>query len=99
MKLLDPFSGYRLSSGHSFFHVALFVCSYFVGIQGGKDEESQSEQDVIFCFYLIRYGNLALIIIAIIETILLRPSKINYDKDARENLHRNAGREVYVSTS
>ena len=30
MKLLDPFAGYRLASGHPFFHVALFIGSFIV---------------------------------------------------------------------
>ena len=28
MKLLDPFAGYRLASGHPIFHACLFICSY-----------------------------------------------------------------------
>ena len=78
MKLLDPFSGYRLASGHSFFHVALYICSYFVGVTG--DDAIESPADIEFCFGLLRYGHLALILLAVIEAILLRPSKINHEK-------------------
>jgi hypothetical protein len=45
---LDPFSGYRLASGHSFFHVALFVCSYFVTVSDASDMQSSS--DIRSCF-------------------------------------------------
>lgn len=28
MKILDPFAGYRLASGHPIFHISLFIGSY-----------------------------------------------------------------------
>ena len=38
MKLLDPFTGYRLASGHPFFHVALFIGSFLVSSDTSLDE-------------------------------------------------------------
>ena len=40
MKLLDPFAGYRLASGHPFFHAALFITSWFVSLIGDNDNLS-----------------------------------------------------------
>ena len=41
MKLLDPFAGYRLASGHPFFHVALFIGSFLVSSDTSLDESSR----------------------------------------------------------
>lgn len=30
MKVLDPFAGYRLASGHPIFHVSLFAASFVI---------------------------------------------------------------------
>ena len=40
MKLLDPFAGYRLASGHSFLHVALFCVSFLVHFLGDDSKKS-----------------------------------------------------------
>ena len=41
MKLLDPFAGYRLASGHPFFHIALFIGSFMVGVCGKDSGTSE----------------------------------------------------------
>jgi len=70
--LLDPFAGYRLASGHPFFHLALFICSFFVRFNG--DDSLQSAEDIVDCFTLLRYAHLTLIVLAVIEAIAARPS-------------------------
>jgi len=30
MKILEPFAGYKLASGHPFMHMAMFCASFFV---------------------------------------------------------------------
>ena len=73
MKLLDPFAGYRLASGHAFFHIALFGCSFFIKIEGANEE---SVQGINEAFYMLRYGHLVLIILAMIETWAQSPSSV-----------------------
>jgi len=70
--LLDPFAGYRLASGHPFFHLALFICSFLVRFNG--DDSLQSAEDIADCFTLLRYAHLTLIVLAVIEAIAARPS-------------------------
>ena len=65
MKLLDPFAGYRLASGHPFFHIALFAGSFMMNVKG--DTEYKSQQEIIDAFNLLRWGHLLLIILAIFE--------------------------------
>lgn len=74
MKLLDPFAGYRLASGHPFFHIALFIGSWFVQITGEAGFESSN--DIIEAFKLLRWGHFALFMLAIFEEIASRPSNI-----------------------
>ena len=74
MKLLDPFAGYRLASGHPFFHAALFTCSWFVSKIGDIDNISiDAIQDA---FQVLRWAHLTLIILAACQSALNRPSKI-----------------------
>ncbi len=50
MKLLDPFAGYRLASGHPFFHVALFAGSFLVTANLNEDIFFQSPNEIVFAF-------------------------------------------------
>ena len=63
MKLLDPFAGYRLASGHPFFHIALFAGSFMINVSG--DVGFVSKDEIIEAFNLLRWGHLLLIILAI----------------------------------
>ena len=91
MKLLDPFAGYRLASGHPFFHAALFLCSWFVTKIGDADNLSSST--IKEAFNLLRWAHFILIILAAIQSFLNSPSKIpevddgpldEADEDAKE---------------
>lgn len=74
MKLLDPFAGYRLASGHPFFHAALFTCSWFVGKIGDSDNISV---DIIQdAFQVLRWAHFTIIILASCQAALNKPSKI-----------------------
>jgi hypothetical protein len=37
MKILEPFAGYKLASGHPYLHLALFVASFTVDVSRGKE--------------------------------------------------------------
>ena len=74
MKLLDPFAGYRLASGHPLFHVALFVGSFMVAVFG-KDGSS-SEEHIEGAFLILRWGHFIQIVLAIIEGFSNSPSDI-----------------------
>ena len=80
MKLLDPFAGYRLASGHPFFHIALFICSFLVDIVG--EHGFVSSETIQYAFNLLRWGHFALFMLAIFEAIASRPSPIPETKSA-----------------
>ena len=92
MKLLDPFAGYRLASGHPFFHAALFTCSWFVTKIG--DADNLSSDTIQHSFDLLRWAHFILIILAAIQSFVNKPSKIpdvddgpldENDDEAKEN--------------
>lgn len=73
MKLLDPFAGYRLASGHAFFHIALFSCSWIVSSLDVPDNDSTQ---IKHCFVVLRWGHFILVALAFIENFLVKPSEI-----------------------
>ena len=74
MKLLDPFAGYRLASGHPFFHIALFAGSWAKDYFGDSDFHSSGE--IADAFYLLRWAHFVLFTLAAIEGFCNRPSEI-----------------------
>jgi len=85
MKLLDPFAGYRLASGHPFFHIALFTCSWFVDLLGSDTQHSSSS--IHFAFSLLRWGHFSLFMLALIEAWANTPSSIpekSRDEETKE---------------
>ena len=74
MKLLDPFAGYRLASGHAFFHVALFTGSWFVPVFGSDNMTSSTA--IMNAFSVLRWGHFILFTLAIIEAFANNPSDI-----------------------
>lgn len=85
MKLFDPFAGYRLASGHPFFHIALFTVSWFVNILGDRD--SSNDGDILSAFLLLRWGHFTLFTLAMIEVWVSQPSKIperSEDEETKE---------------
>ena len=98
MKLLDPFSGYRLASGHPFFHLGLFVCSWFVPFTG-KDDIHSTEK-IEHCFILLRYAHAVIIFSTVIEYFLSQPSAIHNKAHTkvRDIKHRDSHKVAFAST-
>ena len=63
MKILDPFAGYRLASGHPIFHISLFVGSYAAEMYA-KREALVYVQDA---FWILRWAHFSLFTIAMIS--------------------------------
>ena len=61
MKLLDPFAGYRLASGHEFFHIALFTGSFWVTNFGEVD--SYDDPGIKHAFIMLRWGHFVLVVL------------------------------------
>ena len=76
MKLLDPFAGYRLASGHPFFHIALFVGSWFILIFGDKDDAFVSSAPIFEAFAMLRWAHFFLFALSMAEAWMNRPSPI-----------------------
>ena len=68
MKLLDPFAGYRLASGHPFLHVALFVGSWMVPLFGEDGFNSTSQ--IGRAFTLLRWAHFVIFTLAILQMVL-----------------------------
>ena len=55
MKVLDPMAGVRLASGHPFFHIALFIGSWFALYTGRKEPPAPGEMQT--AFKLLQWGH------------------------------------------
>ena len=85
MKLLDPFAGYRLASGHPFLHIALFCVSWFVHDIG--DSVDPKNAQIMKAFNLLRWGHFILFALAAIDLILDHPSKIKEEDEKVEEIY------------
>lgn len=65
MKFLDPFAGYRLASGHAFFHIALFLGSFLVQLFG-EDGFNSSNPEISDAFMMLRWAHFVLFVLSII---------------------------------
>ena len=81
MKLLDPFAGYRLASGHEFFHIALFTCSFWVMNFGASEFDFYANIEIKHAFNLLRWGHFILVVLSMLEKLLTRPSSIPPKKE------------------
>ena len=79
MKLLDPFAGYRLASGHPIFHIALFIGSFMISAFGedGWDANASIKE----AFNILRWGHFLLFTLAAVEFWCNRPSAIDKLED------------------
>jgi len=84
MKLLDPFAGYRLASGHPFFHIALFTGSWMIIPFGDKAASFDSTKEIDGAFKLLRWSHFGLFCLALIEGYLNLPSNID-KKEKKES--------------
>ena len=74
MKLLDPFAGLRLASGHPIFHIALFVGSFMINVFG--EDNFRAPKTVQDAFNVLRWGHFILFVLCIIEFLVNRPSSV-----------------------
>ena len=56
MKLLEPFAGVRLASGHPVFHFAFFVGSFFVTL---PTDDEYNKTHFVHAFKYLRYSHVA----------------------------------------
>jgi len=80
MKLLDPFAGYRLASGHFLFHLSCFVCSFGVEFTKAPVGDYYSD-DIDDAFRLVRWAHFCLFILAMFEIYANHPSPLSEKND------------------
>ena len=85
MKVLDPFAGYRLASGHPIFHLSLF-CGSFVATHFGTD----ALEIVNDSFYLLRWAHFLLFSLAICSGIAKIDSAAREDDDTEKGQYRDS---------
>lgn len=68
MKVLDPFAGYRLASGHPIFHFSLFVGSWVVPVYYPYTTPDGLPEFVTDCFGMLRWAHFFLIILSLFST-------------------------------
>ena len=83
MKLLDPFAGYRLASGHPVFHLAYFAGSWVVTYYE-KEEHFLSKGSIVEVFHVLRWVHLTVFFISIISGWADRPSNLQDDVKTHE---------------
>ena len=84
MKLLDPFAGYRLASGHPVFHLAFFAGSWTVNYF--EDAENfLSRGPIVEVFYILRWVHCTVFLIAIVSGWADKPSDLPDSMDAFED--------------
>jgi hypothetical protein len=76
MKILEPFAGYKLASGHPMLHFAMFVGSFFVDIDYARTVADDwandsfysgfpnATADMLRCFLTLRYAHIAVIVLS-----------------------------------
>ena len=74
MRLREPFSGYKLSSGHYMFHLA-YLCGSYLPMDFS---ENQCHQDFTSANMVLDYLRLAHVMIPICNLISFIASKHNY---------------------
>ena len=81
MKVLDPFSGYRLASGHPIFHISLFIGSFMVV----PYEKGTVAPVIQQCFDILRWSHFTLFMLALISVFSKLDSEIP-EREPKENL-------------
>ena len=81
MKVLDPFAGYRLASGHPIFHVSLFIGSYTATTLVHRSVNDTIESS----FWVLRWSHCLLFILALVSFICDKDSDIPESQES-ENL-------------
>mmetsp|Transcript_9656 Transcript_9656/g.11887 ORF Transcript_9656/g.11887 Transcript_9656/m.11887 type:complete len:268 (-) Transcript_9656:1415-2218(-) len=76
MKVLDPFAGYRLASGHPIFHLSLFIGSFVAPSFYEQPKEILPEYEVR-CYDVLRWGHFGILFLSIISGYCAIDSSIN----------------------
>ena len=85
MKVLDPFAGYRLASGHPIFHLSLFAGSFIATYYGETSEVPTIEDS----FFVLRWAHFLLFCLAICSLMSKIDSKLTDEPDLKKTLHRD----------
>ena len=92
MKLLEPFSGYKLASGHHYFHLALFFATWSVrGDQSAVSGQSEESDYFVFAFNLLRWTHLAVFFLSFPNYIASWTSRNTMADPARNQLNGGSG--------
>lgn len=90
MKVLDPFAGYRLASGHPIFHASLFGASWIAEMYS----KIQPSNEIEMCFFILRWSHCLLFVLAMfsywakIDSVLEDIKKEDYADDASIELKK-----------
>ena len=85
MKLLDPFAGYRLASGHPVFHLAYFAGSWVVTYFEEDQQTIISRGKIVEVFYILRWIHLVVFFTSILSGWADRPSNLPEDVDKHDD--------------
>ena len=102
MKLLDPFAGYRLASGHPVFHLAYFAGSWSVDYYKNA-EQFLTKGPIIRVFQLMRWVHLIIFALALVSGRADSPTNIPEAKEEEKEdkhhlskiLHRDAASRTF----
>jgi len=65
MKILEPFAGYKLASGHAYFHLAYFCASFFVRVTPETDfGASVPSSQFLNAFIMMRWIHLTVFVLS-----------------------------------
>ena len=84
MKVLEPWAGFRLASGHPLFHIAQFIASW-IAISVAKNEPDAPFL-VVRAFNCLRWGHFACFVLHFVSNFSLRRNALceddNEEKEA-----------------
>jgi hypothetical protein len=77
MKILEPFAGYKLASGHPLLHIAMFLGTFFVNTSEARtiaktwshEHLYNLASEFVISFEVIRYAHLFSILFAIPQVV------------------------------
>jgi len=98
MKLLDPFAGYRLASGHPIFHLSLFISSF----NCEKFGTTTNVDGIEFSFFILRWAHCLQFSLALVSILTktdtyikefetnLKATQEQIEEEKLRNLHRDS---------
>lgn len=86
MKVLDPFAGYRLASGHPMFHMSLFAGSYITDLYARKGVDIEDFSGYLeTSFIILRWAHFSLFLVSMISEFANLDSSIPETKNDDSN--------------